>query len=136
MNQFDINIHRFVNKFSDVYEFLYDHHDEVLGFVGAMEFGDWFIKNFPDFTRNFTDYRGDILSSDREVAAYGFVLMYMIGGQMIQLLLFCGFMILLTLVMAFFGGLIALAIAIITRVWPNYITPWLDRHFGESEVEW
>ena len=55
---------------------------------------------------------------------------------MIQLFLFCGFMILLTLVMAFFGGLIALAIAIITRVWPNYITPWLDRHFGESEVEW
>ena len=79
MNQFDINIHRFANKFSDVYEFLYDHHDEVLGFVGAMEFGDWFIKNFPDFTRKFTDYRGDILTSDREVAAYGFVLMYMIG---------------------------------------------------------
>ena len=80
--------------------------------------------------------RGDILTSDREVAAYGFVLMYMIGEQMIQLLLFCGFMILLALVMVLFGGLIALAIAIITRVWPNYITPWLDRHFGESEVEW
>lgn len=52
---------------------------------------------------------------------------------MIQLLLFCGVMILLVLVMALFVGLIALAIAIITRVWPNYITPWLDKHFGESD---
>ena len=55
---------------------------------------------------------------------------------MIQLLLGCGVMIFLALVMALFGGLIALAIAIMTRVWPNYITPWLDRHFGESGAEW
>lgn len=52
---------------------------------------------------------------------------------MIQLLLFCGVMIFFILVMALFVGLIALAIAIITRVWPNYITPWLDKHFGESD---
>ena len=52
---------------------------------------------------------------------------------MIQLLLFCGIMIFFILVMALFVGLIALAIAIITRVWPNYITPWLDKHFGESD---
>ena len=52
---------------------------------------------------------------------------------MIQLLLFCDVMILLVLVMALFVGLIALAIAIITRVWTNYITPWLDKHFGESD---
>lgn len=77
--------------------------------------------------------RGDILTSDREVAADGFVLMYMIGEQMIQLLLLFGLTILITLLIALFGGLIALAIAIITRVWPNYITPWLDKHFGESD---
>lgn len=52
---------------------------------------------------------------------------------MIQLLLFCGVMIFFILVMALFVGLIALAIAIITRVWPNCITPWLDKHFGESD---
>ena len=80
--------------------------------------------------------RGDILTSDREVAAYGFVLMCMIGEQMIQLLLGCGVMILLLFVTALFGGLIALGVAIITRVWPNYITPWLDKHFGESGAEW
>lgn len=34
----------FFRKFSDVYDFLYEHHDEVVGFAEAMEFGDWFIK--------------------------------------------------------------------------------------------
>lgn len=53
---------------------------------------------------------------------------------MIQLLLFYGFMILLALAMALFAGLIALIIAIVVRVWPNYITPWLDKHFGESDL--
>lgn len=52
---------------------------------------------------------------------------------MIQLLLFCGFMIFILLVIALFGGLIVLATEIITRVWPNYIVPWLDKHFGESD---
>lgn len=69
----------FLRKFSDTYEFLYDNYDNVAGFAEAMEFGDWFINNFPDFTRKFTDYRGDILTSDREVAAFGFIIMDMIG---------------------------------------------------------
>lgn len=52
---------------------------------------------------------------------------------MIQLLLFFGFAILVLLAMALFVGFIALVIAIVVRVWPNYITPWLDKHFGESD---
>lgn len=52
---------------------------------------------------------------------------------MIQFLLFCGFGILAALVVVFSGVLIALIIAIIIRVWPNYIAPWLDKHFGEFE---
>lgn len=79
MKDFELIRRDFLRKFSDVYDFLCEHHDEVAGFAEAMEFGDWLIKNHPVFTRNFTDYRGDILTSDREVAAYGFVLMYMIG---------------------------------------------------------
>ena len=79
MKDFEQIRSNFLRKFSDTYEFLYDNYDNVAGFAEAMEFGDWFIKNFPDFTRNFTDYRGDILTSDREVAAYGFVIMDMIG---------------------------------------------------------
>ena len=52
---------------------------------------------------------------------------------MVLVLTFCGLLIFTVLILALFGGLIALAIAIITRVWPNYITPWLDKHFGESD---
>lgn len=52
---------------------------------------------------------------------------------MIQFLLLCGSMALFILVLALFAGLIILAIAIVIRVWPNYVTPWLDKHFGESD---
>ena len=52
---------------------------------------------------------------------------------MVLVLTFCGLLIFTVLVLTFFGGLTALAIAIIIRVWPNYITPWLDKHFGESD---
>lgn len=51
---------------------------------------------------------------------------------MIQFLLFCGFMILTILAVVLFGVTSALAIAIITRVWLNYIAPWFDKHFGPS----
>ena len=52
---------------------------------------------------------------------------------MSQLLLFFGIMILIALVILLFSGLIILAVAIVIRVWPNYITSWLDKHFGESD---
>ena len=52
---------------------------------------------------------------------------------MIQLLLFFGFIIFIVLAMALLVGLIALVFAIVFRVWPNYVTPWLDKHFGESD---
>jgi len=84
MNQFDINIHRFANKFSDVYDFLYTHHDKVAGFKEAMTVGDWFIQNYPTFTRNFTDYRGDILSSDREVAAFAYAALGIYLGEFLN----------------------------------------------------
>lgn len=29
-------------------------------------------------------------------------------------------------------GLVIVAIEIISRLWPNYVVPWLDKHFGES----
>lgn len=79
MQDFESIRRDFLRKFSGTYEFLYDNYDNVAGFTEAMEFGDWFIKNHPAFTRKFTDYRGDILTSDREVAAFGFIIMDMIG---------------------------------------------------------
>lgn len=50
----------------------------------------------------------------------------------VQFFLFCGFVILTILAVVLFGVTSALALAIITRVWLNCITPWLDKHFGES----
>ena len=79
MNIYDINIHRFANKFSDTYQFLYDNHDNVAGFQDAVKFGEWVIKNCRDFVMEFNKYRGDILTSDREIAAFGFVMIDMMG---------------------------------------------------------
>ena len=59
MKEYNINIYRFLKRFDEVYDFLYKHHDQVAGFQEAMSV--------------------DILSSDREVAAFGYVLMYEVG---------------------------------------------------------
>ena len=48
MQDFESIRYDFLRKFSDTYEFLYDNYDNVAGFAEAMEFGDWFIENFPD----------------------------------------------------------------------------------------
>lgn len=69
-----INIHKFLDKFNEEYDFLYDNRDNVAGYEEAVEAGDKFIKQYPDFVREFNQYRNDILSSDREVAAFMFAL--------------------------------------------------------------
>lgn len=79
MKEYNINIYRFLKRFDEVYDFLYKHHDQVAGFQEAMSVGDWFISNRKEFIREFNEARGDILSSDREVAAFGYVLMYEVG---------------------------------------------------------
>lgn len=79
MSVYSINIHRFLRKFNDVYEFLYDHYDNVAGYQEAVNLGDWFIENHRDFVAEFNKFRGDILSSDREVAAFAYVMMDEVG---------------------------------------------------------
>ena len=69
-----INIHKFLNKFNEEYDFLYVNRDNVAGYEEAVEAGDKFIMQYPDFVREFNQYRNDILSSDREVAAFMFAL--------------------------------------------------------------
>ena len=70
----NINIDEFLKKFNEEYKFLYDHHDNVAGYSEAVDFGDEFIKKHKDFVTEFCRYRGDILSSDREVAAFAFAM--------------------------------------------------------------
>lgn len=75
----NINIENFLEEFNKEYEFLYDNHDNVVGYQEALEAGDKFITDHPDFIKEFVKYRGDILSSDREVVAFMFALSNVIG---------------------------------------------------------
>ena len=70
----NINIHEFVERFNKEYEFLYNHKDMVAGYHEAIEAGDKFIAEHGDFVGEFVKYRGDFISSDREVAAFMFAL--------------------------------------------------------------
>ena len=70
----NINIEKFLKKFNEEYEFLYNNYDRVAGYHEALQAGDKFITNYPEFVGEFVKYRGDILSSDREVVAFMFAL--------------------------------------------------------------
>mgnify|MGYP006905470014 CR=1 FL=1 len=70
----NINIKAFLEKFNEAYDFLYDNYDRVAGYTEALEAGDSFIESHLDFVKEFNNYRGDILSSDREVVAFMFAL--------------------------------------------------------------
>ena len=72
--EFKIDIREFLRQFNREYEFLYKHNDMVTGYYEALDAGDKFIKKHPDFIKEFVKYRGDCISSDREVAAFMFAL--------------------------------------------------------------
>lgn len=69
-----INIQKFAEQFDKEYVFLYDHDDMVAGYNEALEEGDKFIAEHGDFVGEFVKYRGDFISSDREVVAFMFAL--------------------------------------------------------------
>jgi len=83
-NVFDSNniIHQSYNivntrinkKFDEHYDRLYKVLDNVEGYEKAVEIGDDYIKNNPAIVERFNSYRNDIMSSDREVAAFAFAL--------------------------------------------------------------
>lgn len=75
----DINIHTFAKKFQEEYNFLYENHDCVAGYNEALAQGDDFIARHPEFVGEFVKYRGDFISSDREVVAFMFALDSMIA---------------------------------------------------------
>lgn len=74
MREINIPIEEFAEKFKQEYNFLYEANAYVAGYNEAVAEGDEFIQKHGDFIGEFVRYRGDVLSSDREVAAFMFAL--------------------------------------------------------------
>lgn len=69
-----LDIQKFLEEFNLEYNFLYENNDNVAGFHEAVQYGDKFIAEHPNFIRQFNEYRHDPITSDREVAAFAFTL--------------------------------------------------------------
>ena len=72
--EMSVNIDDFLKQFEKNYDFLYNAKGYVAGYDEAVEFGDKFMKRHPYFVKGFCKYRGDLLTSDREVASFAFTL--------------------------------------------------------------
>lgn len=70
----NINIEKFTKEFEQEYDFLYENDDRVAGYNEAVEAWEPFAENHREFIKEFVLYRGDFLSSDREVAAFMFAM--------------------------------------------------------------
>lgn len=79
-----IDIKRFLEKFNSEYRFLYENNDNVAGYDEALREGDKFIENHPDFIIEFVKYRGDFITSDREVVAFMFALSDIIDNELVM----------------------------------------------------
>ena len=71
-----INIQDFSKVFSREYNYLYENRDQVAGYNEAVDAFDNFIHtdNGRAFIGEFARYRGDLITSDREAAAFMFAL--------------------------------------------------------------
>ena len=77
--KYDFLVQEFLNRFNQEYDNLYNCNDYVAGFGEALEFREHIIETQPEFVSEFIRYRQDVLSSDREIAAFGFVLSDMLA---------------------------------------------------------
>ena len=68
-----MNIKTFSKQFDKEYDFLYQNKN-VAGYEEAVTAFDDLLKNQGDFIREFARYRNDVISSDREAAAFMFAL--------------------------------------------------------------
>lgn len=71
-----INIKDFSKQYKKEYEFLYDNRDNIAGYTEAVAAFDNFIKTAAGsaLVGEFARFRGDLLTSDREAAAFMFAL--------------------------------------------------------------
>lgn len=69
-----VSIEEFYVKFGEFYEFLYDNYDRVAGYNEAVDAFDEFLHDNREFVSEFCKYRQDLITSDREAAAFMFAL--------------------------------------------------------------
>lgn len=80
----DIDILAFEEQYNREYQFLYDNHDRVAGYAEALAEAERFLSVHGDFVGEFARYRGDYLTSDRELVAFILTLNDMlaeVGGE-------------------------------------------------------
>ena len=72
----NVSIEKFAEQFKKEYEFLYDNYDRVAGYNEAVDAFDVFIQDEQRaaFVGEFAKYRQDMITSDREAAAFMFAL--------------------------------------------------------------
>ena len=70
----------FADKFREEYELLY-HQDNIAGYEEAVSAFDEYVEANPDFLSRFNAFRGDVISSDREAAAFMFALEALTANQ-------------------------------------------------------
>jgi hypothetical protein len=64
-----MNYQELLELFTKSYAWLYENNDNFPLYKEYLEVGDEFIEKFGDFVGEFAKYRGDYISSDREVVA-------------------------------------------------------------------
>ena len=69
-----IDINKFLQRFNKEYDFLYNSEEYVAGYDEAVDAFDEFLEDHTEFVSDFCRYRGDVISSDREAAAFMFAL--------------------------------------------------------------
>lgn len=67
-----LNIYAFLKRFNEEYNLLYESNDAVEEFQDAVEAFDEALVEHPAFIAEFSKVRGDLISSDREAAAFTF----------------------------------------------------------------
>lgn len=70
----NIDFTELLKELNKQYHFLYEKRDDVEGYRETVLAGVEFISENIEFIREFVAFRGDVLSSDREVAALMYAL--------------------------------------------------------------
>lgn len=73
-----------LEKFNEVYSFIYDNEDNIPNYHQMVALGDKMIRTNDKFVVDFIQYRGDILSSDREVAAFAYAALGIYLGEFLN----------------------------------------------------